>query len=208
MVNIPYLILGVLMWEIFHDVQYDVLVWLFQRHRVAQNMHASPVEKILFTPGWERIVLYALLILGYGYIGVVTSFSDINLPEKILMGGGAAQWLLRISLASALLHFYYDGFIWRVRNRDIRQGLGLPGKGKRRNRCWSGVFALASHRRIGNGSFSWFRWLFGFAQYHGWNPDFESQVLNLSRAIPDSWLAHFLAGTYYKGKDQFGPSRN
>jgi len=29
--------------------------------------------------------------------------------------------------ASALLHFYYDGFIWKVRERTTRQSLGLSG---------------------------------------------------------------------------------
>jgi len=29
--------------------------------------------------------------------------------------------------ASTLLHFYYDGFIWKVRERSTRQSLGLAG---------------------------------------------------------------------------------
>ena len=29
--------------------------------------------------------------------------------------------------ASALLHFYYDGFIWKVREKSTREHLGLTG---------------------------------------------------------------------------------
>src|SRR4029453_1961414 len=29
--------------------------------------------------------------------------------------------------ASALLHFYYDGFIWKVREKSTRQSLGIAG---------------------------------------------------------------------------------
>src|SRR5213595_3388677 len=35
--------------------------------------------------------------------------------------------LTGVVTASTLLHFYYDGFIWKVRERATRQSLGLSG---------------------------------------------------------------------------------
>ena len=35
--------------------------------------------------------------------------------------------LTGVVTASTLLHFYYDGFIWKVRERSTRQSLGLSG---------------------------------------------------------------------------------
>src|SRR5260370_16286653 len=35
--------------------------------------------------------------------------------------------LTGVVTASTLLHFYYDGFIWKVRERSTRQSLGLAG---------------------------------------------------------------------------------
>ena len=193
-VTLNNLLLGVIMWEIFHDVQYDVLVWLFQRQRVDKSLNVSPVEKMLFLPGWERLACYSVLVLAYGYIGVVTSFGDLNMPEKFMLANGSTQWIFRVTLASALLHFYYDGFIWRIREKSIRQGLGVQDE----------QVQSAETRR---GSFAWhgWKWAFfiipvgylGFAQHRGWTANFESQMLNLTKAIPDSWLAHFFTGTSY-----------
>lgn len=200
MISTSSLILGVLMWEIFHDVQYNVLVWLYQRHRVDTGAHVGAAEKFLFRPGAWRVALYGTLILAYGYIGVASSFSDINLPEKLLLGTGVAPWLLRITMASALLHFYYDGFIWRVRDRSVRQGLGLQ-----EGSASATAAAAAAPKTSGTGDWKWIFFLvpvacMGIVQYRGSSPDFEAQVLNLSEAIPESWFAHFLAGTYYKGE--------
>jgi tetratricopeptide (TPR) repeat protein len=45
----------------------------------------------------------------------------------------AADWirhlLLGVVTASALLHFYYDGFIWKVREKQTRSMLGIDGAG-------------------------------------------------------------------------------
>lgn len=198
-VTLNNLLLGVILWEIFHDVQYDVLVWLFQRKRVEKNLNTSRVEKFLFSPGWTRIVFYAVLILGYGVIGVVSSFGDINMPEKFMLQSGASQWLIRITVASALLHFYYDGFIWRIREKSIRQGLDVQeGKAKTLD---APRMSFARH--------GW-KWIFfvvpvaylGISQYRGWSADMESQMLNLTRTIPGSWMPHFLSGTYYSERAQ------
>ena len=35
--------------------------------------------------------------------------------------------LAGVVTASALLHFYYDGFIWKVREKSTRQSLGITG---------------------------------------------------------------------------------
>ncbi|MEO7779472.1 MAG: hypothetical protein ABIY63_18250, partial [Fibrobacteria bacterium] len=120
----PSLLIGVLLWEIFHDIQYNVLVWLYQRRRVDANLGASRFEKLLFRPGMMGLLIYAGLILVYGAVGVATSYSDLDLPEKIL-GHGLMPWLLRLTVVSALLHFYYDGFIWRMRDPETRRGLTL-----------------------------------------------------------------------------------
>jgi Flp pilus assembly protein TadD len=191
------LILGVLMWEIFHDVQYNALVWRYQRRR-AEGPDASLVERVLFRSGWGRLSLYLGLILAYGTIGVFASFADINDSEKALLGGGGSQWLLRITVASALLHFYYDGFIWRIRQRAVREGLGLEEGGD-----GAAPAPEASPRFAAHG----WKWIFfavpvlwlGVSQYRHLGPSFEDQVVNLSRALPGSPVSHFLAGTYYKG---------
>jgi Flp pilus assembly protein TadD len=198
----PTLLLGVLLWEIFHDVQYNVLVWLFQRRRVDANLGTGRFEGFLFAPGTGRLLLYAALILGYGAVGVATSYSDLDLPEKI-MGQGVLPWLLRLTVISALLHFYYDGFIWRMREPETRRGLTLEGQGGA-----GSVAALARGAPLVRGWRHGLKWAFffvpvaflGWRQYRGLGPGQEAQIQNLPETVPQSWAAHFLAGTYYKGQ--------
>jgi len=200
------IILGVLMWEIFHDVQYNALVWRFQRQRVDGDLGPARLERALFSPGWKRLAVYVGLILLYGTIGVHASFADINAPEKSLMGGEGPQWLLRLTLASALLHFYFDGFIWRIRQRETRQGLGLDAGTRASAQAASPAVRQAS---LGRQDLWWLLFLLPVA-YLGWSqfkhkgPGFEAQVVNLSQALPGSWISHFLAGTYYKGLGRLG----
>ncbi|MEO6097289.1 MAG: tetratricopeptide repeat protein, partial [Fibrobacteria bacterium] len=139
------------------------------------------------------------LILAYGYLGIATSFASVQLPQDVAAGSGITQWLVRITLASALLHFYYDGFIWRMREKEIRRDLGVQdGKiesgtpkprliGNLRPALLWSVFAVATA-------------YMGYAQYRGWSPDFGAQVGNLAEAIPGNWRADFLAGTQAKGQ--------
>lgn len=190
----PSLLLGLLLWEIFHDVQYNVLVWLFQRRRVDAKLGAGRFERFLFAPGTGRLLAYALLIAAYGAVGVATSYSDLDIPEKIL-GHGVMPWLLRLTVISALLHFYYDGFIWRMREPETRSGLALDGKpaagkgpglahGWRHGWKWAFFFVPVA--------------LLGWRQYRGLGPDADAQIRSLPVAVPQSWAAHFIAGTYYK----------
>lgn len=215
-VSLHNLLLGVLMWEVFHDIQYNVLVWFFQRHRVKNSQGTGAAEKLLFGAGWGRLALYAGLILAYGWIGIASSFASVQLPEDVAAGSPLTQWLLRITLASALLHFYYDGFIWKIREADIRRDLGVqegkgvaaPGRTEARKAARK-VEQEAEQRNKPTFRPAWLWALFivpaaylGWAQLKGWNPDFASQMMNLAEAVPGNWKADFLTGTYYKGRGE------
>src|SRR5207249_10634231 len=54
----------------------------------------------------------------YGALGYYKSSIGIEVVKRILTG---------VVTASALLHFYYDGFIWKVREKSTRQSLGIAG---------------------------------------------------------------------------------
>src|SRR5436309_10211516 len=62
--------------------------------------------------------LYVGLIFAYGAFGYFKPGVGVESVKSILTG---------VVSASALLHFYYDGFIWKVRESSTRQSLGLSG---------------------------------------------------------------------------------
>src|SRR5207244_4070131 len=57
-------------------------------------------------------------VLRYGCSGYLKSSIGIETITRVLTG---------VVAASGLLHFYYDGFIWKVREKSTRQSLGLAG---------------------------------------------------------------------------------
>src|SRR5260370_10475027 len=72
----------------------------------------------VFRRSGALVGLYIGLIFAYGALGYYKSSIGIDTVKRILTG---------VVTASALLHFYYDGFIWKVREKSTRQSLGLAG---------------------------------------------------------------------------------
>lgn len=208
MVKVNDLLLGVILFEIFHDVQYNALVWLYNRRRVAQRLSPSRVEQFLFQPRLAKMALYAALILGYGYLGIVLDYATLTVPA--IGGDGAGpHWLTRLLMVSAFLHFYYDGFIWRVREDGFRKGLGIDAGGKA-----SGAAPEMPARPQRRGlapriapllvpASKWALFLvpvayLGSAGYRGAAGTELEQYRNMAAAIPESWLVRFMLGTLEK----------
>ena len=67
--------------------------------------------------GWWLAAVYVLVCLAYG--SGLTQVHD-------------SRWLMSVLLAvgftSTLLHYYFDGFIWKVRHAQNRENLGLRGE--------------------------------------------------------------------------------
>jgi tetratricopeptide (TPR) repeat protein len=69
------------------------------------------------------MILFGLLIALYGTEAIALSSSGYRLT-----GADAertAQIIGSIGIASLLLHFYVDSFIWKVRSREVRQTLAI-----------------------------------------------------------------------------------
>ncbi len=109
------LLLGLAAWELYHDIQYLAIVWIYNR-RVTDTGGTSRPMRLLFRPGVPYITLYVLLCLCWGSAGFSSS---------LLGSEGARQLAVAFVATSALLHFYFDGFIWKVSEPATSAGLGL-----------------------------------------------------------------------------------
>jgi Tfp pilus assembly protein PilF len=74
--------------------------------------------RFVFRRSGALIGVYVGLVLAYGGLSLSKSYVGIDTVRRILTG---------VVTASALLHFYYDGFIWKVREKSTRQSLGITG---------------------------------------------------------------------------------
>jgi hypothetical protein len=107
-----------------HAVEYMVFVWAFQRRRYARKLsHDPPLGRLLQRP-WlvygaftTALVLPYLLIRFYGAIIVPQATSPL------LLGTTIERWGFYWSVWQSLVHFYYDGFLWRMRLPVVRASI-------------------------------------------------------------------------------------
>ena len=111
-------LVGVALFEVFHDVQYLSLVWIYNRKRVESDKSIGGFMRFVFRRSGALVGVYLGLVLAYGGLSLSKSYVGIDAIKNILTG---------VVTASALLHFYYDGFIWKVREKSTRQSLGIVG---------------------------------------------------------------------------------
>ena len=177
MVGIDNVLLGIALFEIFHDVQYLSIVWLYNRRRVDKGQGIGAFTRFLFRRSGVLIGLYVGLVFAYGAIQLLADAIDRGVLQQSLFG---------VVTASTLLHFYFDGFIWKVRERSTRQGLGLrggqadeaapgPGRGLSHGLMWS-LFVIPVC-------------LMGWAEWQSSGSKLE-HYRSLVASLPDSWYAH------------------
>ena len=109
---------GIALFEVFHDVQYLSLVWIYNRNRVEKDSSIGGFMRFVFRRSGSLVGLYIGLVFAYGSLAYFNSRLEIETIKRVLTG---------VVAASSLLHFYYDGFIWKVREKATRESLGLTG---------------------------------------------------------------------------------
>jgi tetratricopeptide (TPR) repeat protein len=178
MIGIKNVIVGVAMFEIFHDVQYLAIVWVYNVKRVENASQVGAVTSFMFRRSWLLAGLYVGLVFAYGSINLFSETFDTENVKLTLFG---------MVTASGFLHFYYDGFIWKVREKSTREGLGLSG-GQSQPSNQPLVPGWLAH------GLKWSLFvvpaaLLGSAQMRGVRPDLERQ-LAIVDALPNSSEAH------------------
>ena len=101
---------------IVHVTQYMAIVWRYNRSLATRQERARPgVFRSLYARGgWLVAGGYVAFCLAYGE--VLTTVHD-------------NRWLMSLLLAtgftSTLMHYYFDGFIWKVRHQQNVENLNL-----------------------------------------------------------------------------------
>ncbi len=115
------LLIGVAMFEIFHAVQYNAIVWIYNRRLMERAGERFGPLGFLFRDRMSMLGIYLAAIGAYSSIRFFTAASDDRMFSGDLTG--AHQWLIAWFVASSMLHFYYDGFIWKVSEAKTRDNL-------------------------------------------------------------------------------------
>ena len=114
-------LIGIAMFEIFHAVQYNAIVWIYNRRLLRRAGERFGPLGFLFRDRWTMLGIYLAAIGAYGSIRYFT----IDASEYVFRGGSheTHQWLVAMFVTSSILHFYFDGFIWKVSERKTQENL-------------------------------------------------------------------------------------
>lgn len=110
-------LLSIALFEVLHGVQYLAVVWAFNQRRVAARDDTSFVSRLLFQRSPARLAAYVGACLGWGALAFLATR---GLPE-----GAARKVVLAIFATSGLLHFYFDGFIWKLRDAQTSRAMQI-----------------------------------------------------------------------------------
>ena len=90
-----------LVMNFFHALQYFGLVWSSEKKSLMRLLRVSD-RRI-----GPAVALSALLLFGFAY----GAFAELGVNN--------ADHLLALTLVVSIMHFWYDGFIWSVRKRQV-----------------------------------------------------------------------------------------
>jgi hypothetical protein len=101
---------------IVHMTQYLAIVWRYNRSLALHSGRARSgwFRRLHVRGGWLAGAAYVGFCLLYG--GFLTSKHD---------GRWLASVLLAVGFTSTLTHYYFDGFIWKLRHQQNRENLQL-----------------------------------------------------------------------------------
>ena len=101
---------------IVHMTQYLAIVWRYNRRigQIPGRARPGVFARLHARGGWVVALFYVLVCLAYGEI--ITTVHDNRLLMSVL---------LAVGFTSTLMHYYFDGFIWKLRHQQNREGLAL-----------------------------------------------------------------------------------
>jgi hypothetical protein len=111
-----------------HVTQYLAIVWRYNRSLTAREGRARPgwFSRWFARGGYSVAGVYVGICLLYGFL-LTSPFRNLVLPHIRDSIGPAVPWIVAVLLSavftSTLLHYYYDGFIWKVRHQENRENL-------------------------------------------------------------------------------------
>ena len=114
------LAIGYAAFAAFHDIQYFAIVWVYNNNLVKRQSNTSRLLRAFFTSRSLPILIgYVLICFVYGTINYSLNWFD------------RATWIKAIEvlvITSTLLHYYFDGFIWKMRDKRNQANLEIEGE--------------------------------------------------------------------------------
>lgn len=107
-----------------HAVEYMVFVWAFQRRRYQRPLPHDPLLGRLLRRPWLAYGGYTVaLVVPYLLLRTYGSLIAPEAHSPFLLGTTLERWGFYWSVYQSLVHFYYDGFLWKMRLPSVRANI-------------------------------------------------------------------------------------
>lgn len=107
-----------------HALEYFVFVWAYQRKRFADPAAGpSLMKRMLQHPAlfyWGFFLAVGAVYLGVRYWGVYFFPEEHRIR---IAGISGSRWIYYWGISQSMVHFYYDGFMWKMRSPATRANL-------------------------------------------------------------------------------------
>lgn len=107
-------LIGVAMFEIYHAVQYLAIVWVF---------HRRSIDRVAAGPGAMAAFFRRRGLLIGAYLGLIAAFGCVRFFSTSITEQSLAQVFAALLVTSTVMHYYFDGFIWKVREKSNQEQL-------------------------------------------------------------------------------------
>jgi hypothetical protein len=110
---------GYIVFASSHGLEYMVFIWAYQRRRYRDEATLRAASPLLRYPvalylSFTAVVMGALFYANYSY-----QFPALEALPRTLFQEDVRDWLLWFTLYHGVLHFYYDGFLWKLRRPGL-----------------------------------------------------------------------------------------
>ena len=194
-IHINDLVIGYAAFAVFHDIQYFAIVWVYNNNLVKRQERTTKVLRTFFTTRTLPILAaYMLVSFAYG---------SINMMEGFLKSEQAINLIEIFVITSTILHYYFDGFIWKMKDRKNQANLGIKAEdGIKRigaRSLQSRLFRFSSYFRETGRQLAYFALpVAGLALFQFyWTADEADAREKMVELFPDLAGAHNNLGVFY-----------
>jgi hypothetical protein len=103
-----------------HAVEYMAFVWAFQRRFYYAPRYKPPLmQRLLRRPRWWYLAFTAIFVTA-GILQVLWGETIFTDADPIAFAGmTGAKWFFYYAVYESLVHFYMDGFLWKMRRPEV-----------------------------------------------------------------------------------------
>jgi hypothetical protein len=106
-----------------HSIEYMVFVWAFLRRRYAAPLPHRPFLQRALERPWLAYAVFTLPIAGAFFLVEYGDEYGLHAGGLRLLDVKIGTWLFVFAIWHSMAHFWFDGFLWKMRRPTVRASL-------------------------------------------------------------------------------------